>query len=456
MRSFTQKPKAPQRVRCSTSPVTFRRSPGQRQKVSSILRSQPPVGWLQAKLEVGALEDPLEREADDMAEEAIQGSGSAAAVDGVPLPGVTAVPSGPRPRGLETREEEGEEEIRAFGREADEPEMSEETEARIASLPGTGAPLPASVRGPMERGFGFDFTGVRIYTEPAAAETAQALGAHAYTYRNRIVFAPGRYTPGTGTGQRLLAHELTHVVQQAGRPHSPMAQLKRGGRHLSPAEAERLANDAATNMSDFLTQNILFDFWNGDLRDNDKNGLVDGYRPSDATRGPDRAETSSHDGAHFRGTYSGFKTWGGLTFTGGEGGTVTTVDFDTSTTVQYRVCADLVSAAYRAAGIPVPRTRRVRELVQWFQGNRQARFWLIADFPGSYRPGDFICSYSPREGHGHAGMVVAAGSSPDVVHLPGQSQHIARGVYDPTRLNDVTHEAWPSNRTIYGIGRFVG
>ena len=143
--------------------------------------------------------------------------------------------------------------------------------------------------------------------------------------------------------------------------------------------------------------------------------------------------------------YAGFQTYSGLRLEGGEGGWVTTTNFDTSVSVRYRVCADLVSTAYRSAGIPVPRTRRVHDLVRWFQTSRHAQFWLIDSFTGPYLPGDFICSYDPQERHGHAGMIVTAGTTPDVMHLPGPSQHIARGVYNPTRLNDVTHEAWPSN-----------
>ncbi len=51
---------------------------------------------------------------------------------------------------------------------------------------------------------------------------------------------------------------------------------------------------------------------------------------------------------------------------------------------------------------------------------------------------------------------VSMADRPLVVHLPGPSQHIARGVYDPRRLNDVTLEAWPINRSIYGVGRYLG
>jgi hypothetical protein len=61
-----------------------------------------------------------------------------------------------------------------------------------------------------------DFSRVRIHTGPLAAESARAVNAHAYTVGQDIVFAAGQYRPGTKAGDRLLAHELTHTVQQSG------------------------------------------------------------------------------------------------------------------------------------------------------------------------------------------------------------------------------------------------
>ena len=209
------------------------------------------------------------------------------------------------------------------------------------------------------------------------------------------------------------------------------------------------ALQASQNMLDYLsTQHILFDYWGGDCRDNNKNGRVDDEDP---------IESRASDGAHYGKTYPGFKTKEGQLCEGGEGNMVGTLNFETNVSIKYRVCADIVSQAYREAGVPVPRTRRVHDLVHWFQTNRRCRFYMASSLPDEYMPGDFICSYSPREQHGHAGMIVQAGKGrPMVVHLPGPSQHIARGVYDPTRTTDLTLETWPTNRAIYGIGRFIG
>ena len=68
----------------------------------------------------------------------------------------------------------------------------------------------------MESQFGYDFSRVRIHADAAAAESALAVNALAYTVGRDIVFAAGRYAPATPAGRGLLAHELTHVVQQGG------------------------------------------------------------------------------------------------------------------------------------------------------------------------------------------------------------------------------------------------
>ncbi len=66
----------------------------------------------------------------------------------------------------------------------------------------------------MEGRFGHDFGHVRIHTDERAAESAHLVNATAYTVGHNVVFSPGRYAPQSIPGQKLLAHELTHVVQQ--------------------------------------------------------------------------------------------------------------------------------------------------------------------------------------------------------------------------------------------------
>ncbi len=83
---------------------------------------------------------------------------------------------------------------------------------------GGGEPLADGIRTDMEGRFAQDFSGVRVHTDGQASESARSVNAHAYTVGNDIVFAGGRYDPGSPTGQRTIAHELTHVVQQRSGP----------------------------------------------------------------------------------------------------------------------------------------------------------------------------------------------------------------------------------------------
>lgn len=79
-----------------------------------------------------------------------------------------------------------------------------------------GRPLDAAARAFMEPRFGYDFSGVRVHDNAQAAESAKGVNALAYTVGNNVVFDSNQYQPGSNAGQRLLAHELAHVVQQNG------------------------------------------------------------------------------------------------------------------------------------------------------------------------------------------------------------------------------------------------
>lgn len=79
---------------------------------------------------------------------------------------------------------------------------------------GPGRPLDPDLRRFFEDRLGVPLAAVRLHTGDRAAEAAEALGAHAYTVGRDVVFGSGRFAPGTGTGRRLLAHELAHVAQQ--------------------------------------------------------------------------------------------------------------------------------------------------------------------------------------------------------------------------------------------------
>src|SRR2546423_5672765 len=81
-------------------------------------------------------------------------------------------------------------------------------------LRSTGQTLDAPTRTLMESRFGHDFSQVCVHTDAKASQSARAVNARAYTVGRDIVFGSGRYVPETAQGQSLLAHELTHVLQQ--------------------------------------------------------------------------------------------------------------------------------------------------------------------------------------------------------------------------------------------------
>jgi hypothetical protein len=91
---------------------------------------------------------------------------------------------------------------------------------RVLAAP--GSPLEPASRAAMESRFGHSFDHVRVHADGAAAASARDIGARAYTHGAHIAFASGEYRPESPAGRRLLAHELTHVLQQAGAAAPPI------------------------------------------------------------------------------------------------------------------------------------------------------------------------------------------------------------------------------------------
>src|SRR5256712_6290689 len=83
---------------------------------------------------------------------------------------------------------------------------------------GGGSPLDRDTRGFMESRLGADFSDVRVHTDAKASESARSVQAHAYTVGTDVVFQSGKYAPESDSGKKMLAHELTHVVQQRSGP----------------------------------------------------------------------------------------------------------------------------------------------------------------------------------------------------------------------------------------------
>ncbi|WP_241759016.1 eCIS core domain-containing protein [Pyxidicoccus parkwayensis] len=120
---------------------------------------------------------------------------------------------------------------------------------------GTGAPagqqLTPATRRSMESAFGTGFGDVRVHTTPEAGAAARALGARAFTVGSDIVFGPGNYRPGVPSGERLIAHELAHVVQQRSAGAQGLAAFPESvstPSHPAEVEAERAASLAVRGL----------------------------------------------------------------------------------------------------------------------------------------------------------------------------------------------------------------
>jgi len=112
--------------------------------------------------------------------------------------------------------EEEEESLQAKEFAAQSPGVTPGIESRINTLRGGGQPLPELARAYFEPRFGYDFGQVRVHAESEAGAISRDLNAGAFTVGRDIYFGAGEYNSGTSSGKRLIAHELTHVVQQHG------------------------------------------------------------------------------------------------------------------------------------------------------------------------------------------------------------------------------------------------
>ncbi|MEP6928443.1 MAG: DUF4157 domain-containing protein, partial [Flavobacterium sp.] len=198
---------------------------------------------IQKKLTTGTVGDKYEVEADNVADKVVnkqKGGGllQSKAEDGVQRKPISETISTVQKQDLEQEKpvqkkgKEKEEEKKKIQKKADKEEdkkkpvqkksnNSESTvnnnklESNLKSSKGGGSPLSKGVKSEMESGFGTDFSQVRIHTDSNATQMSQDLGAQAFTNGNDIYFNSGKYDANSKQGKHLLAHELTHTVQQS-------------------------------------------------------------------------------------------------------------------------------------------------------------------------------------------------------------------------------------------------
>jgi hypothetical protein len=150
---------------------------------------------LQRKFAIGSTTDPLEREADQLAEQVLS----------APAPGI----SGRSPVRVQ----------RFTGGAKADAGIAPSSVDRVLASP--GQPLRRELREDMESRFGQDFSRVRIHTDTEAAQSARDVNARAYTVGREVVFGAGQFAPASPGGRKLLAHELAHTIQQCGGANAP-------------------------------------------------------------------------------------------------------------------------------------------------------------------------------------------------------------------------------------------
>ncbi len=158
--------------------------------------SQSPT-VVQAQLETTAPGDVYEQEADRMADMVMR------KMDGANTSEATPSNHCPTPT------------ISCFG--GTSMPLSSQMESQLQSMQGGGHAMPEGLRAQMEGSFGHDFSNVRLHTDSAAADMSRSINAKAFTHGNDIYFNQGQFQPNTAAGQHLIAHELTHTVQQGGK-----------------------------------------------------------------------------------------------------------------------------------------------------------------------------------------------------------------------------------------------
>jgi hypothetical protein len=165
---------------------------------------------LQTKLNISSPDDELEREADAMANRVL-GMRRATANLQQPLASIGLY--------MQTKcamcEKEGVQGKSVMTKSAGAPAATPGIEGQLRSSKGEGHPLPRATRGFMEQAFGVDFSAVRVHVDRRAEQMNHRLNACAFTHGTHIYFNRGQYQPSSSTGKHLLAHELTHVIQQS-------------------------------------------------------------------------------------------------------------------------------------------------------------------------------------------------------------------------------------------------
>ncbi len=214
----------PARVRVDRTPTATVRPPEQQRLSRSVARDTTPAArrqavralWrmgAQARLTVSSADDPYEREAERVAT-TVTGMDDREANASADRGARGAVRRSLASTISRLVQRNGGDRAGPIG--AAGGDLSPRAEARIDAMRSGGAPLASDVRGYFEPRFGTDLSSVRVHTGAEPSATAASMQAEAFTVGEHIYFGEGRYQPHTPRGRHLMAHELTHTIQQGG------------------------------------------------------------------------------------------------------------------------------------------------------------------------------------------------------------------------------------------------
>ena len=256
-----QRKKASQPLKSPADRILFLQRTIGNQAVQQLIKS----GTMQAKLKIGQPGDKYEQEADRVADAVMRMSEVQLQVDPEEEEPIQAKPFAGQITPLVQKqsepveEEEEEKQIQPKSNTDMTPQVTPGIAHDIHSFKGTGQLLPTSERAFFEPRFGRDFTNVRVHTNEQAARASQSINAQAFTLGRDIVFGSGQYLAGNERGNKLLAHELTHVVQQEASIHrSPAPVTGRPSTKRQPSKTPRRQSSSkkGTGILDYITGKI--------------------------------------------------------------------------------------------------------------------------------------------------------------------------------------------------------
>jgi len=257
----------------------------------------PKVGFIQPKLRVSQPGDEYEQEADRVAEQVMRMS-SSNHVSSTVTDDEERIDRKCSACEMKEKEQQEEEKNLNISRKLLTMSKSETSDKvathEISNIVSSGrSTLDDDVQELMESRFGYDFSGVRIHTDERAAQSARSFNAFAYTIGQDIVFSHGQYSPRTNEGQRILAHELVHTIQQGKSTETNYIQRACGKSEIGPTPEDCILEERAPAGKRFLFNVNCDEFAPGE--EGDLSHFVSSIGPTDSVN---IVGTASAEGDH--------------------------------------------------------------------------------------------------------------------------------------------------------------